>query len=925
MRRAMTLLVLAVSFVLAQSQSKTTAVNPATQISWWHVGINGAPTTPACTSTNYGQPYFDLTNHVLYICAWSGWASFSGSGGGLTSFTSGSLSPLFTTSLGSTPTTAPALAFALSNAAQNTFLAGPASGGTGSAPTYRMLVNSDFVSTLSPVFSAANLTNFPTLNQSTTGLAANITAASNSTLATLSALLLPYSQLSGTPTIPTSANWPNAGTCASGLYVTTLTNSIAPLCATVQYAQLGGTVPIWNQNTIGTAGSLGTTGGNGMFWGVSGGVQGWHTPVGSGTVNSGTAYSLAYYPASGGAQVSGVTPFTGLAYFSVSAIPAAATAAQIVAAIGSTAVANATNAVSATTVPAGGLTGTALPATVINAPGLTAAAGGAFGAGAYAAVPTLSGLGGVPTTTTVNGHALSTNVVVAASDLTTGILPHAQLPTLLSGDIPSNAANTSGTAAKATALSSTGGNGTYWGVSGSTQGWNTPVGTGTVNSGTAYSLAYYPSGGGTQVGGVTPFTGFAYYSVSAAPAQATAAQLVAAIGSTAVANAINASVAPASGLTGTALPVAITTASGLTTAAGGVFGTGAYATIANYPLTSSLGTGAYCTAGTTGSDCLTLSGGLVPAANLPTGTSSVQGALKLGATGGADVYGAAAAITLAGLGGVPTTTTINSHALSANVVLSASDLTTGTLPHAQLPALLSGDIPNNGANTTGQAAVATVLAGTPTLCAPGTAPTGILPSGNATGCAALPTGTLTAVSVATANGFQGTSSGTATPVLTLRTDSTHVLPVNTGAATSYLNQAGSYSVPVGTYSLPTQYTKGACTEVWGGTNTSSALQSGDDAIANNTCYNDSGVTRTITAVKCRADVASNTTSVNPTFGSAGTGTTILSGALTCGSSYAYSSTGAVSNASWTTGSGIDPTMGGTLTGTSIAMIVEYTF
>ena len=125
--------------------------------------------------------------------------------------------------------------------------------------------------------------------------------------------------------------------------------------------------------------------------------------------------------------------------------------------------------------------------------------------------------------------------------------------------------------------------------------------------------------------------------------------------------------------------------------------------------------------------------------------------------------------------------------------------------------------------------------------------------------------------------------------------------------------------------LAAQYSKGACTEVWGGTNTANALQSGDDAIANNTCYNDSGVTRTITAVKCRSDAASNTTTVNPTFGSAGTGTTVLSGALTCGNSYAYSSTGTVSNASWTTGTGIDPAMSGTLTGTSIAMLVEYTF
>lgn len=125
--------------------------------------------------------------------------------------------------------------------------------------------------------------------------------------------------------------------------------------------------------------------------------------------------------------------------------------------------------------------------------------------------------------------------------------------------------------------------------------------------------------------------------------------------------------------------------------------------------------------------------------------------------------------------------------------------------------------------------------------------------------------------------------------------------------------------------LAAQYSKGSCTELWGGSGTSFALTSGDDAVSNNSCYNDSGVTRTITAVKCRGSGASNTTTVNPTFGAAGTGTTILSGALTCGSSFAYSSTGTVSNASWTTGTGITPAMGGTLTGVSIAMIVEFTY
>jgi len=125
--------------------------------------------------------------------------------------------------------------------------------------------------------------------------------------------------------------------------------------------------------------------------------------------------------------------------------------------------------------------------------------------------------------------------------------------------------------------------------------------------------------------------------------------------------------------------------------------------------------------------------------------------------------------------------------------------------------------------------------------------------------------------------------------------------------------------------LAAQYSKGSCTEVWGGSGTSFAMQSGDDAISNNTCYNDSGVTRTITAVKCRSDNAANTTTVNPTFGSAGTGTTILSGALTCGNSYAYSSSGTVSNGSWTTGTGIDPGMATVGNATSIAVIIEYTY
>ena len=52
-----------------------------------------------------------------------------------------------------------------------------------------------------------------------------------------------YNDLTSKPTIPTSANWPNPGACASGQYETADSNGASPTCAQVQYSQLGGTVP----------------------------------------------------------------------------------------------------------------------------------------------------------------------------------------------------------------------------------------------------------------------------------------------------------------------------------------------------------------------------------------------------------------------------------------------------------------------------------------------------------------------------------------------------------------------------------------------------------------------------------------------------------------------------------------------------------
>jgi hypothetical protein len=65
--------------------------------------------------------------------------------------------------------------------------------------------------------------------------------------------------------------------------------------------------------------------------------------------------------------------------------------------------------------------------------------------------------------------------------------------------------------------------------------------------------------------------------------------------------------------------------------------------------------------------------------------------------------------------------------------------------------------------------------------------------------------------------------------------------------------------------------------------------------------------------------------LTPTFGSAGTGTAILTGTVTCGNSYAYSSTGTISTSAWTTGTGIDPGMSTVGNAKSIALLIEYTY
>jgi len=141
----------------------------------------------------------------------------SGGGSGLTSVGLSTTASWFT--IGNSPLTANGTITMnpTSGLTANEFVATP--NGSSGAVGLRAMVAADLPSAIT---------------SNTSGTAANITATSNSTLTTLSALLLPYSQLTGTPSVP-------AALASGSQALSTSTISSGTCATTIQVAVAGGT------------------------------------------------------------------------------------------------------------------------------------------------------------------------------------------------------------------------------------------------------------------------------------------------------------------------------------------------------------------------------------------------------------------------------------------------------------------------------------------------------------------------------------------------------------------------------------------------------------------------------------------------------------------------------------------------------------
>lgn len=239
-----------------------------------------------------------------------------------------------------------------------------------------------------------------------------------------------------------------------------------------------------------------------------------------------------------------------------------------------------------------------------------------------------------------------------------------------------------------------------------------------------------------------------------------------------------------------------------------------------------------------------LSSGTVPAARLPLANSTTAGAVKmptnaacLGTTGNVPVAvicgGSSSGLGDPGSNGIVARTALNTTVAVArpagNIVgdsdtqtltnksIDASEITTGTFNLSLIPAL--------NQDTSGNAATATALAATPTLCPGGEAPTGILANGNATGCASISGGSGGASTPATTDLLKGTGAANGVAAATPNTD--YLIPASppmTGTPTVNGNAIGAFRVS----SLPSSCTAGTDSAVIFSTGGVDAVYTCDD-------------------------------------------------------------------------------------------------
>ena len=357
---------------------------------------------------------------------------------------------------------------------------------------------------------------------------------------------------------------------------------------------------------------------------------------------------------------------------------------------------------------------------------VTKSGGVPFGTGAFTTIANY-----VPITTTVNGHALNANITLTSADIGLGNVTNAAQVTVAQMGVANGVATLDATGKVPTTQlpSSVLGGMSYQGT------WNASTNTPALVSSTGIKGWYYKVSvtGATSIDGISQwnasdmitFDGTVWDKIDGLNSEVisvagrTGAVVLQTSDVTATGNYQYVTTAQQTVInntsntnTGDETAATIKTKLGITTLSGS--NTGDQTITLTGDVTGS-GTGSF--AATIGASTVTLAKMANLAANSFIGNNTGSAATPLALT-------AAQAKTLLAIteadvtnlttdlaARVLTTQTVNGHPLSAPVIVSASDLTTGTLPHAQLPSLLSGDIPNNAANTTGTANLALDVAG----------------------------------------------------------------------------------------------------------------------------------------------------------------------------------------------------------------------